>query len=110
MGVIRLPVEGTKIAVRLVVFDRRFHHRRHRRQYFQPVPMKAEGRDQKDNDHQGADGCLNSRGDAETAHDHQEGSSEAKESRALGKENARGIDRIGPAPHVTEPAYQHAPT
>lgn len=45
MGVIRLPVEGTKIALRLIVFDRRFHHRCHRRQHFQPVSMKAERRD-----------------------------------------------------------------
>jgi hypothetical protein len=110
VSVVGLSVKRPKIVLRLLVFDRSFHHRRHGRQYFQPVPMKAEGRDQKDNDHQRADGCLNSRGDAETAHDHQEGSSEAKESRTLGKENARGIDRIGPAPHVTEPAYQHAPT
>lgn len=68
--VIRLSVKGSKVALRFFIFDRRFHHRYHRRQYFKPVPMKTEGRNQKDDDHQRTNGCLNADGDAKAAHDH----------------------------------------
>ena len=110
VGVIGLAVEEAKIVLRLFIFDRSVHRRHHRRQYFQPMKMESECRNQKGDDHHGAERRLNSSQDTETANDHKEGSDKAEESCPLWKQDACRVDRVGPAPDVTQPADQHTPT
>jgi len=85
MGMKGLPIKGPKIALGLVIFDRRFDDGNHRRQYFQPMPVQREGRYQKYDDHQRADRGLDSRRQAKAADNHQKSCQEAEKIRAFGE-------------------------
>src|SRR3990170_7581178 len=62
-----LAVEKSKIVLSLLVVDRFFHYRRHRRQDLEPVGMQSESWNQEDDQHYRAERSLASRRDSEAA-------------------------------------------